>query len=38
MNPFIKAAQLKTKLPGYQVARSHALNHQTLQHLAARHH
>jgi hypothetical protein len=38
MNPFIKTSQLKTKLPGYQVARSYALNHQTLQHLAARHH
>lgn len=37
MNPFVKTAQLKTKLPGYQVARSYALNHQTLQHLAARH-
>lgn len=37
MNPFVKVAQLKQKLPGYWVARSHALNHQTLQHLAARH-
>jgi hypothetical protein len=37
MNPFVKGAQLKTKLPGYQVARSYALNHQTLQHLASRH-
>ena len=37
MNPFIKASQMRTKLPGYQVARSYALNHQTLQHLAARH-
>lgn len=37
MNPFVKASQLKTKLPGYAVARAHALNHQTLQHLAAHH-
>ncbi len=37
MNPFIKAAQLRQKLPGYFVARAHALNHQTLQHLAAHH-
>ncbi len=38
MNPFVKASQLKTKLPGgYAVARMHALNHQTLQHLAAHH-
>ena len=37
VNPFVKASQLKTKLPGYSVARMHALNHQTLQHLAAHH-
>lgn len=37
MNPFVKTSQLKTKLPGYAVARMHALNHQTLQHLAAHH-
>src|SRR5581483_1015533 len=37
VNPFIKAAQLRQKLPGYFVARAHALNHQTLQHLAAHH-
>jgi len=37
VNPFVKASQLKTKVNGYSVARSHALNHQTLQHLAAHH-
>jgi hypothetical protein len=37
VNPFVKAAQLRQKLPGYYVARAHALNHQTLQHLAAHH-
>ena len=37
VNPFVKTSQLKTKLPGYAVARMHALNHQTLQHLAAHH-
>jgi len=37
VNPFVKASQLKTKLPGYAVARMHALIHQTLQHLAAHH-
>lgn len=37
MNPFVKAPQLKTKMPGYAVARMHALNHQTLQHLASHH-
>ncbi|MGO8925811.1 MAG: hypothetical protein ACLQU3_02785 [Limisphaerales bacterium] len=37
MNPFVKASQLKTKMPGYAVARMHALNHQTLQHLASHH-
>lgn len=37
MNPFVKASQLKTKVKGYSIARSHALNHQTLQHLAAHH-
>ena len=38
MHPYLKATQLKTKLPGYQVARSYAVNHQTLQSLSARHH
>jgi hypothetical protein len=37
VNPFVKASQLKTKMPGYAVARMHALNHQTLQHLASHH-
>ncbi len=37
VNPFVKTSQLKTKLPGYAVARMHALNHQTLQHLASHH-
>jgi ATP dependent DNA ligase domain len=37
VNPFIKAAQLKQKATGYHVARAHALNHQTLQHLAGHH-
>lgn len=37
MNPFVNSARLKTKLPGYAVARQHGLNHQTLQHLAAHH-
>jgi ATP dependent DNA ligase domain len=37
VNPFIKSAQLKQKAAGYFVARAHALNHQTLQHLAAHH-
>lgn len=36
-HPFVRRAQLKQKLPTYWVAKSHGLNHQTLQLVATRH-
>ena len=37
MNPFVKASQLKTKMPGYAVAHARAQSPDTLQHLASHH-
>lgn len=37
MHPYVKAARLKQKLPGYAIARAHGLNHQTLQYVTGHH-